>query len=373
MNLKQWFTECSAALADLGTFIPLVLGLIVLGGMNPTGLLFGFGVFAITTALLYRRPIPVQPMKAAAAMGIAGVIGPEVLVATGVLIGITLLILSRTQALEWMKGLIPRTVLYGLQLSLAVSLVVTVFTLGEVAILPLLLLVGLMIGSQFTQFKAISCLLVVGLGCYLFGDAAGLNFQQTQIALPGLVLPSFESFIQSMETAYLPQLALTLTNALILTTVVARDYFPDEPENLNEKKLAVSSGFANLLLAPFGAMPMCHGAGGLSAYYGSGSRTGWSIGIFGVMCILLALLFGKQATAVLTAVPYEVTATLILFAAWTLASPAKLVHLKLHCKVIIVAMVPIALWSGFMTALLAGIAMEMGRSKLKQSGIFSRF
>jgi hypothetical protein len=55
--------ETSAAFADLGTFLPLTVGLIVISGMSATGLLFGFGMFALATAFMYRRPIPVQPMK----------------------------------------------------------------------------------------------------------------------------------------------------------------------------------------------------------------------------------------------------------------------------------------------------------------------
>ena len=60
--------ELSSAFADLGTFLPLVLGLIVVAGFDPVGLL-GFGLFAIVTGVVYRRPIAVQLMKAAAENG----------------------------------------------------------------------------------------------------------------------------------------------------------------------------------------------------------------------------------------------------------------------------------------------------------------
>ena len=122
MALKHWITEISAAPADLGTFLPLSLGLVAIAGMNPVGLLFGFGIFAIATALIYRRPIPVQPMKAVAAMGIAGLAGPEVLIATGCLLGLTLILLSQTNAIGWLKRLVPNTVLFGLRIALAISL-----------------------------------------------------------------------------------------------------------------------------------------------------------------------------------------------------------------------------------------------------------
>jgi Sulfate permease and related transporters (MFS superfamily) len=156
------------------------------------------------------------------------------------------------------------------------------------------------------------------------------------------------------------------SNALILTAVIAQDYFPDQKAQLTEQRFALSSGFANVLLAPFGAMPMCHGAGGLAAYHGQGSTTGWSIAIFGVLCLVLALLFGNDATQVLTAIPMEVVVTLVLYAAWVLADPIKLSQLRPNCLCIILLMVPVTLISGLLTALAVGLMLEWLR--LKRSG-----
>ena len=64
----NYLAEFSASLADLGTFLPLVLGVLVVTSLDPVGVLFGFGVFALVTGWVYRRPIPVQPMKAVAAI-----------------------------------------------------------------------------------------------------------------------------------------------------------------------------------------------------------------------------------------------------------------------------------------------------------------
>ena len=72
IRLRSVVSEISSAYADLGTFLPLMLGTVLVAGMNPVGILYGFGLFALMTALVYRLPIPVQPMKAVAAMAIAG-------------------------------------------------------------------------------------------------------------------------------------------------------------------------------------------------------------------------------------------------------------------------------------------------------------
>ncbi|MFO7298412.1 MAG: putative sulfate/molybdate transporter, partial [Pseudomonadota bacterium] len=60
--------ELSGALGDLGTLLPLTLGAIAVAGLAPTPVLVSFGLFYIATALVYRLPIPVQPMKAVAAV-----------------------------------------------------------------------------------------------------------------------------------------------------------------------------------------------------------------------------------------------------------------------------------------------------------------
>lgn len=45
--LNRVLGETSGAFADLGTFLPLVLGLIALNQFSPQGIFLGFGVFAI--------------------------------------------------------------------------------------------------------------------------------------------------------------------------------------------------------------------------------------------------------------------------------------------------------------------------------------
>ncbi len=60
--------ECSGACGDLGTFIPHVIGAMTVAGLAPAGVLFGFGIFLISTGLFYGLPLPVQPMKAVSAV-----------------------------------------------------------------------------------------------------------------------------------------------------------------------------------------------------------------------------------------------------------------------------------------------------------------
>src|SRR4051794_1533664 len=77
---------------------------------------------------------------------------------------------------------------------------------------------------------------------------------------PHLVVPSLAEVWRSFEVAVLPQLSLTLTNAVIVTASLSRELFPSTGAAASERRLALSSGLANVLLCPLGAMPMCHGA-----------------------------------------------------------------------------------------------------------------
>src|SRR3954451_16390863 len=85
--------EISGACGDLGTFIPHVIGAITVAGLAPAGVLFGFGVFLISTGLFYGLPLPVQPMKAISAVILTNGLRPGEVAAAGSLIGVVLLIL----------------------------------------------------------------------------------------------------------------------------------------------------------------------------------------------------------------------------------------------------------------------------------------
>lgn len=363
-QITRFVTESSAAFADLGTFLPLVLGLIVVAGMDPIGLLYGFGLFAVLTAVVYRRPIPVQPMKAAAAMGIAGLISADVLIATAILMGLILIALSQTGSIEWLKRMVPKTVLYGMRLALAVSLLGFLVNNVEIHWLGVLCLTAALIGLLQTPLAGSGCLFVVGVGWWTFGDAVNLSGVSFGWAWPSIELPKVADFQLGLTDVLLPQLALTLTNALILTAVIAKEYFPEDAGRINESRLALTSGVANLLLAPIGAMPMCHGAGGLAAHRGLGSQTGLSIAIFGGTCLLTAGLFGSQAALILASIPTEVLATLLIYAAWVLADPMRIAKTRLSCQILIVAMVPVAIVFGLMTALVFGVLAERMRVHL---------
>jgi MFS superfamily sulfate permease-like transporter len=361
-----WLAEVSGAFADLGTFLPLVIGLLVLGSFNPAGLLVGFGIFAIATGLFYRRPVPVQPMKAVAALAITGALSPAAVALSGLLIGAVLLLLGAFGLIDRLHRLVPRTVLLGIQLGLGISLVATsVALLGGDLWLGLALL-AVLAALQVTALRSASCLILL-VGALAWSLAAG--DQQLPAAalgwhLPGLAMIEVPALAEALESAVLPQLALTLTNAVLLTAALSADYFPDSRARVSPRNLALSTGLFNVALAPFGAVPMCHGAGGLAAQVAQGARSGLAPILFGTVCLLLGVLTGPQALDWLSLVPMPVVAALLAFAGWQLADPRRLASVRRACLPIIALTVATSLAVNFAAGLAVGVAAELLRARL---------
>ena len=356
--------ELSASLADLGTFLPLVLGVLLVVQMDPTGVLVGFGVFALASGALYRRPIPVQPMKAVAAMGIAGLLSAETMVATTLVMGLVLLALSWSDGILRLRRWIPNSLMHGLKLSLALSLIWVTQGGVQWQWVEVCALLGVLIALQWTPLKPLSALLVMSGGLlWLMPDSGVLALLSFDPRLPPLSLPDLSSMLNAITAAALPQLVLTVTNALILTAVIAQEYFPADNPPITEQRLARSSGWANLLLAPLGAMPMCHGAGGLVAHHALGGRTGWTIALFGIGCLTVGLGFGHSAVALLAIVPGSLVVMLLLYAAWQIVDPATLMRLRPSCYAVIGVMV-ITSWAfGLLAAIAVGWVAEAIRTR----------
>ena len=61
----------------------------------------------------------------------------------------------------------------------------------------------------------------------------------------------------------MPQLPLTTLNSVVAVCQLSADLFPAKP--VRPVLVSVSVGLMNMVGAWFGAMPCCHGAGGLAA------------------------------------------------------------------------------------------------------------
>src|SRR5690348_8814740 len=94
--------EFAGAFGDIGTDIPLIVGVALAAHLDGTSVLIMFGAMQILTGLTYRMPMPVQPLKAMAAIVIAQHTPGSVLYGGGLAIGIAMMLLSVLGGLDWL-------------------------------------------------------------------------------------------------------------------------------------------------------------------------------------------------------------------------------------------------------------------------------
>jgi MFS superfamily sulfate permease-like transporter len=328
-----------------------------------SGVLFGFGVALIAGGVFYGLPIAVQPMKAIAATTIAGQLGPGEVAAAGLLTGALLLALAATGAIGRLAQLIPRSVTAGLQLGLGLSMgllglrmALDTPWLGVVAVA---LIAGLVPLSRWAAAPAMLALVT------LVGWLAGVVQAPAGVVLglspPPVVLPTLDEAWRGLWLGVVPQIPLTLTNAVIVTAAIARDLYP-RAVRASEHNLALSTGLGNLLLAPFGAMPMCHGAGGLQAQHRFGARTGLAPILLGVVLLAIGLVVGDASGGLLAIIPSAAVGALLLVAGMDLALSRRLFDARPVCWPAIAVAAGSTLLVNPAVGLVGGWAVEMART-----------
>jgi len=353
--------EASGAAGDLGTLLPLALGAIAVGGLAPQPVFAGFALSYLLVAVVYRLPVPVQPMKAVTALMLTSSLAPGSVATAGVMLGTVLLLLGATGLIDRLGRLVPQSVLTGLQLGLGISLALVALRLMAptplAAGLGLVVLAGLLIAGR----------LPAALVFLPFSVAAGWLLGLPGISVPEgtgawtlPALPTAEVLGDAATGLVLPQLALTLTNAVILTALVARDRFGEDAARVTPRRLCLTTGVLNLLLAPFGALPMCHGAGGLAAHWRFGARTWAAPAMLGAALLGLALVPGA-GLATLGLIPVAALGAMLFVAAVELGASRRLLDCLPSCRPVIGITALVTLLVDPFAGLLAGTLAEAVR------------
>jgi len=356
--------ELNGALGDLGTLLPLMLGAIAVGGLAPTSVLLGFAVFYLATAWHYRLPIPVQPMKAVTAVLLTGSIGPDALAASGFLMGLALLILGLTGVSQQLARVVAQSVLAGLQLGLGIALGLVGLRLMASAPAVAFVTIAVLLSLQLLP-RVPAALVALGaaiLASQALGSSASpLPLPAAAPAFPAPVLPDLAAIGDALQLLVLPQLPLTITNAVLLTALVAGDYFGERARHVTPAQLSVTSGLANLLLTPFGALPMCHGAGGLASHHRFGARTGTAPLLLGAALAFLALMPSGLGLKLLGAVPPAGLGALLVVASAELGLSRRLFDCKPSCWPVIAVAAGVTIWIDPFWGLVAGSGAELIR------------
>ncbi|MCH8805913.1 MAG: putative sulfate/molybdate transporter [Planctomycetes bacterium] len=325
--------ECGGALGDLGTFIPLLVGMVNRCGLQLGPALFCAGLMNVISGLIFRIPMPVQPMKAIAAIAIAEKWEATQIMVAGLGTSVVLLLLALTGLIDWLNRTIPKSVVRGLQLALGLKLLIGGFDLIAMSSIDHeslsqrlfgwdgvgmgVLCAGLVLVFYFSK-RVPGALLVFGVGLVsLFASQPEL-LAQTQLgfAWSWPEMPWGNDWSIGLRGA-VPQIPLTTLNSVIAVCALSIDLFPKRPAR--PRRVAISVALMNLVCCPMGAMPMCHGSGGLAAQYRFGARTGGSVVVLGVAKMTLALLFGGSLLIWLQEYPKSVLGVLLLFSGLELA------------------------------------------------------
>ena len=388
MSLRYRFNrmEMAGALGDLGTLLPIAIGMILINGLSPMGMFFSIGVFYILSGMYFGVTTPVQPMKVIGAYAIATSMSSSQVLASTVLMGVFLLIIGGTNAITVIGKYTPKPVVRGVQLSTGTLLMaqgvkfmigsskfqvlrhmaepyLTVQHIGPIPVGILIGVVGGILTLLLLENKKFPAGLVVVLGGILLGLILGTRegFDQLRIGMNSpkwlpFGIPAGADFTFALFALALPQLPMTIGNAVIADADLSYEYFGDESKKVTYRALTLSMAFANFLSFAVGGMPLCHGAGGLAAHYRFGARTAGSNFMIGILFLVLALFLGVHALAVVYLLPMAILGVLLIFAGGQLAlTIIDLTHRKdLFVSLLILG---ITLASNLAIGFLAGIAV----------------
>jgi MFS superfamily sulfate permease-like transporter len=356
-NRMEW----AGALGDIGTLIPFVVAYITIVKVEPLGLLLMFGIAEVIAGLYYRTPMPIQPMKAIGAAAIAGGIAPSELFASGLTTGIFWFLIGITDAIRWITKLATKPVVRGIMLGLGLSFIVD--GINRMKTTPVLAGVALVVTYLLLsnpKIPAMFLLLLIGVVSAVIMNPNLLS-ELARVHV-GFKFPAFELHRMSWNDILagtllftIPQIPLTLGNAVIAITAENNELFPDRP--VTERKVALSQGIMNLIAPLWGGVPMCHGAGGMAGHVRFGARTGGALVILGTIIIMIALFFSDSIALIFKIFPNAILGVILFFAGAELAVVVRDIGDKKTDFYVMLIVAGFAMWN-MGAAFLVGVVLD---------------
>ena len=317
--------DATGAVADLGVLVPLAAALILVNGLDAGAVFVGAGLLVIATGLAFKIPFPVQPLKALTAVAVARELSPDVIHAAGLELAAFLLLLSIGHVADLVARLFVKPVVRALQLGVGVLLVATAVKLvadppdlfsTPASPWPIVLAVaafaGVALAAQRRRYAF--ALLLFGAGLAATVAATRPDLAAPSFTLPDLGLPPASAFGTALVLLVIPQLPLTFGNAVVAVNDLAHEYFGERAARVSPSRVCLSAGIGNTLSALIGGMPMCHGAGGLTAHVRLGARTATMNLLLGSSFLAIGLLFAGQIPVILGLMPVPVLGAFLAYA-----------------------------------------------------------
>lgn len=327
--------EAAGAVADLGVMVPLATALVLVNGLDAGSVLICAGLLVLGSGLAFRIPFPVQPLKALTAVAVAQALSPDVIHAAGLEIGAVLLLLSIHHVADAVARIFTKPVVRALQLGVGILLVITSVTLvadpPEVFtgtpgspwpwVLMAAALAGVVTAARARHYWV--ALAVLAAGAATAATAATPHVGGPSVSFPALHVPGARVFASAFFLLVVPQLPLTFGNAVVAVNDLAHGYLGPSASRVSPSRVCVSAGLGNLASGLLGGMPMCHGAGGLTAHVRLGARSAGMNILLGTTFIVLGLFFAQQVPVILGLLPIWGLAAFLAYAglrhAWLVA------------------------------------------------------
>ena len=346
--------EWAGAFGDLGTLIPFVMAYVAVVKMDPFGILFSFGLSLLMTGLYFKTPFPVQPMKAIGAAAATQAAQTASITQAAVLdacliTGIVWLVLGLSGAATRIARWVPRYVVTGIVLGLGLGFMhegIKLMSSGWPG--AVLSLFGTLLLLKNKVIPAMFVLLIFGA---LYGAAQNpdvwstLGMIHVKLRIPHFALSTatWHDFLVGGLVLALPQLPLTLGNAVIAISEENNRLFPDRA--VTESAVATSTGAMNLLSAVLGGVPMCHGAGGMAGHVAFGAKTGGAPIILGTSLLLGACLFSDSIATVFELFPPAVLGVILFLTGIQLALGACDFGANIQERFITLAVAALSMWN----------------------------
>lgn len=375
--------ELAGAFGDIGTDFPLIVAMILAADLHAPSVLIVFGLMQVFTGVVYRMPMPVQPLKAMAAIVITQQVAGNVLLGAGLAIGIVMLILSLTGALDKLAKFVPKVVVRGLQLGLGISLCALAFKKyipaddlpGYILALGAFVLIIAFLDSK--RFPAAILVIVLG---FIYAFAFKVEFssiaQAVGFHLPQLHVPDTEALWKGFLLLAIPQIPLSLGNSILATKQVSNDLFPERTD-MTIKRIGLTYSFMNLVVPFFSGVPVCHGSGGMVGHYAFGGRTGGSVVLYGLLYLGIGVFFGERFGEIIQVFPLPVLGVILMFegAALMLLIKDVVSDRKGFVIAVLVGVIAFGLPYGFVIALVVGTVLHylpLGLKTLNNLGVSER-
>ena len=343
--------ELAGAFGDLGTLIPFLVGYITISNMDPVGILVGFGSFKIIAGLYFKTPVPIQPMKAigTAAISHAGALTAGAIWVAGLFTGVFWLLMGLTGAVTWIAKLTSRPVVHGIILGLGLGFILEGVRMMETN--PTLALLAAVLTFLLLSHERIPTMLVLlgvgGLMAMATEPALLDEFGQMsfRLRLPTFALTKIgqHDLLTGVLVLGLPQVALTLGNAIIATVEENNKLFPSHL--LTVKAVAIDHGIMNLVATSMGGVPMCHGAGGMAAHIRFGARTGGALVMLGMLVLFVGLFCADSIAILFKLFPRALLGVILMFGGLELAAGMQGNHVRKEERYVMLLTAGVSMWN----------------------------